>query len=186
MKYILILILITISTVFLGFNTPLNIDDNPKTFPYDLKIHNIDGDLIDLNKFRGKHMLFVNVASYCGFTSQYESLEKLSQKYDDKLVIIGFPSNQFGNQEPGTHEEISNFCKKNYGVTFLLTEKINVKGDNIHPIYNWLTSSKLNGVKDSNVKWNFQKYFVDNKGNLVDFFYSTTNPLNSKITNLIK
>ena len=186
MKYILILILITISTVFLGFNTPLNIDDNPKTFPYDLKIHNIDGDLIDLNKFRGKHMLFVNVASYCGFTSQYESLEKLSQKYDDKLVIIGFPSNQFGNQEPGTNEEISNFCKKNYGVTFLLTEKINVKGDNIHPIYNWLTSSKLNGVKDSNVKWNFQKYFVDNKGNLVDFFYSTTNPLNSKITNLIK
>lgn len=174
------------STVLLGVKTPFNIDENPNTFPYNSKINSIDGDLIDLNKFRGKHILFVNVASNCGFTSQYESLEKLSQKYKDNLIIIGFPSNQFGNQEPGTNDEISNFCKQNYGVTFLLTEKTDVKGDNIHPIYNWLTSSKLNGVKDSSVKWNFQKYFVNKNGNLIDFFYSTTDPLNSKITNLIK
>lgn len=186
MKYILILLLITISTVLLAFKIPFNTDENPNTFPYNSKIHSIDGDLIDLNKFRGKHILFVNVASYCGFTSQYEALEKLSKKYEDKLIVIGCPSNQFGQQEPGTHEEISNFCKKNYGVTFLLTEKIKVKGENIHPIYNWLTSLDLNGVKESSVKWNFQKYFINDKGNLIDFFYSTTDPLSPKITNLIK
>lgn len=185
MKYILILILITISIVFFGFNTPLNIVDNPKKFPYDLKIHNIDGDLIDLNKFKGKNILFVNVASKCGFTKQYESLENLYRKYKDDLVIIGCPSNQFGQQEPGTNKEIIEFCKRNYGVTFLMTEKIMVKGNNIHPIYNWLTSSKLNGVLDSSVKWNFQKYFINREGHLVDYFYSTTDPLSPKITNLI-
>ena len=158
---------------------------SPKVFPYDIQINNINGEFINLNQFKGKNILFVNVASKCGFTSQYDELQRLSTKYKNDLVVIGCPSNQFGQQEPGTHEQILEFCKKNYGVTFLLTEKIIVKGDNIHPIYKWLTSSKMNGVKDSSVKWNFQKYFIDKNGYLVDFFYSTTDPLSPKITNLI-
>ena len=158
---------------------------SPKVFPYDMQINNINGEFINLNEFKGKNILFVNVASKCGFTSQYDELQRLSTKYKNDLVVIGCPSNQFGQQEPGTHEQILEFCKKNYGVTFLLTEKIIVTGDNIHPIYKWLTSFNMNGVKDSSVKWNFQKYFIDKNGYLVDFFYSTTDPLSPKITNLI-
>lgn len=185
MKYIYILILI-LSTLFLfSFNnTNLN-SKTPNIFPYKTSIKNIDGSSINLENFKGKNILIVNVASKCGFTKQYESLEKLSQYYKNDLIIIGCPSNQFGQQEPGTHQEIMEFCKRSYGVTFLMTEKIKVKGDNIHPIYDWLTSSELNGVLDSSVKWNFQKYFINKKGHLVDYFYSTTDPLSPKITNLI-
>jgi len=153
---------------------------------YDIKLKNIDGFNINFNDFKGKNIIFVNVASRCGFTKQYSELEKLHQKYKDNLIIIGIPCNQFGSQEPGTEIEIKKFCVKNFGVSFILTEKILVKGNNMHPLYRWLTQKELNGKFNSNVKWNFQKYFVDREGNLIDYFYSTTNPLSKKITSLIK
>ncbi len=153
---------------------------------YDISLKGITGEDIDLNDFRGKKILFVNVASKCGFTPQYEKLQELHEKYSDKLVIIGLPCNQFKDQEPGTHEEILQFCKLNYGVTFQLTEKINVKGPDQHPLYSWLTRKELNGVRDSEVKWNFQKYLVDEEGNFIDVFYSVTSPMSNKITSLLK
>ena len=149
---------------------------------YDIQINALDGSPIHLNNFKGKHLLFVNVASKCGFTKQYEDLQKLSDTYSEKLVIIGSPCNQFGNQEPGNAVDIQSFCERNYGVTFLLTEKIDVKGNKQHPLYKWLTNKSLNGKKNSNIKWNFQKYLVNDSGKLIDYFYSFTKPLSSKIT----
>ena len=153
---------------------------------YDIAINDLKGRLIDLNKFKGKHILFVNVASECGFTLQYEEMEELHQKYKENLVVIGLPCNQFGGQEPGTTKEIQQFCTKNYGVSFLLTEKIKVKGEGRHKLYSWLTDEKLNGKFSSSVKWNFQKYIVSPKGELIDFFYSITNPMSAKITSILK
>ena len=127
-------------------------------------------------------MLFVNVASKCGFTKQYKDLEILSNTYAENLVVFGLPCNQFGGQEPGDAGQIQNFCEVNYGVTFLITEKINVKGSNQHPLYNWLTNKKINGQKSSSVRWNFQKYLVDENGCLIDYYFSTTAPLSAKIT----
>lgn len=152
---------------------------------YDIKINSLDGDPIDLNDYKGKKILFVNVASECGFTPQYEDMQTLHENYQDNLVVIGIPCNQFGEQEPGNADEIMEFCQKNYGVTFILTEKVDVKGENQHALYEWLTNKDLNGVKNTSVKWNFQKYLVDEKGEYVDYFLSTTGPLNSKITELI-
>jgi glutathione peroxidase len=153
---------------------------------YNIPLKGIDGSDINLGDFAGKKILFVNVASKCGFTPQYEKLQELHEKYNDRLVVIGLPCNQFMNQEPGTSEEIVQFCKINYGVTFQLTEKINVKGPNQHPLYSWLTRKELNGVMDSEVKWNFQKYLVDEKGKLIDVFYSATSPLSKQITSLLE
>jgi len=153
---------------------------------YDISLKGITGEDIDLNDFKGKKILFVNVASKCGFTPQYEKLQELHEKYNDRLVVIGLPCNQFKEQEPGTHEEILQFCNLNYGVTFQLTEKINVKGPEQHPLYSWLTRKELNGVKDSEVKWNFQKYLVDEEGNFIDVFYSVTSPMSDKIISLLK
>ena len=153
---------------------------------YNIEINSIDGTRINLKNYEGKHILFVNVASECGFTGQYEDLQKLYDTYQEKLMVIGVPCNQFGSQEPGNSEQIQSFCTKNYGVTFLMTEKIDVKGDHQHPLYKWLTDKDLNGVKNTSVKWNFQKYIVDNKGHFKDYFYSITKPLSSKITRLLK
>ena len=153
---------------------------------YNIKINNIDGSPIDLNTYRGKFILFVNVASECGFTGQYEDLQKLYDTYQDKLMVIGVPCNQFGGQEPGSAETIQTFCKKNYGVTFLITEKVDVKGENQHPLYEWLTNKELNGVENTSVKWNFHKYLVEGNGQFLDYFYSITKPLSSKITRQIK
>lgn len=149
---------------------------------YDIKINDINGDSLDLNQFKGKKILFVNVASKCGFTKQYDGLQELYEKHKDKLVIIGLPCNQFGGQEPGSETEIKSFCRVNYGVEFPITEKIEVKGSNQHPLYQWLTKKSLNGVKNSSVKWNFQKYMVDENGNFVDYWMSFTKPLSKKIT----
>lgn len=148
---------------------------------YDIKINAINGKPINLSQYKGKHILFVNVASKCGFTPQYKDLQELYNQYQDKLQIIGVPCNQFGNQEPGNEETITSFCEINYGVTFLITEKVDVKGKNQHPLYTWLTKSINNGVKNSTVKWNFQKYLVNPNGTLIDYYLSTTSPLSSKI-----
>ncbi|MEJ6736290.1 MAG: glutathione peroxidase [Flavobacteriales bacterium] len=153
---------------------------------YDVAIDNIDGDSIDLNDYKGKFILFVNVASECGFTPQYKELQELYALHKEDLVIIGSPCNQFGKQEPGNTEDIKTFCSKNYGVTFLITEKIEVKGANQHPLYKWLTSKEINGSKSSSVKWNFQKYLVGRDGELIDYFYSITSPLSKKITKKLK
>lgn len=149
---------------------------------YDISIHGLDGKTIDLSEFKGKKLLFVNVASECGFTKQYKDLQKLSDSYSKNLVVVGSPCNQFGGQEPGNAADIQTFCERNFGVTFLLTEKIDVKGSQQHPLYKWLTSKELNGKKNSNVKWNFQKYLVDESGKLIDYYYSITKPTSSKIT----
>ena len=149
---------------------------------YDSKINTIDGVSIDFNDFKGKYILFVNVASKCGFTKQYAQLEELYQAYKNDLVVIGLPCNQFGGQEPGDAQEIKSFCTENFGVSFIITEKINTKGSELHPIYAWLTDKKLNGKINSTVKWNFQKYLLNKDGKLIDYFNSTTSPMSSKIT----
>ena len=153
---------------------------DPNSF-YDLKIKSIDGQEILFSQFKGKKVMCVNVASKCGNTPQYEKLEKLSEKYKEKLVIIGFPCNQFMGQEPGTPSEIKEFCTKNYGVTFQLTEKIDVKGNNQNEVYQWLTSKAVNSKMDSEVKWNFQKYIIDEKGNLINSFSPKTDPMDAEI-----
>ena len=158
-----------------------------KTHIYDLEVKDIDLNLIKMSKFKGKTLLIVNVASACGFTPQYTGLQSLYEKYKDKgLEILAFPCNQFGAQEPGSEEQISIFCSEKYDVTFPMTEKISVRGSNQHQLYKWLTSKDFNGRKTSSVKWNFQKYLVDKEGNLIDYWYSLTSPMSSKITNYIK
>ncbi|KQC28943.1 glutathione peroxidase [Flagellimonas eckloniae] len=149
---------------------------------YDININTLGGIPIRLSQYKGKHILFVNVASECGFTKQYKELQALSDRYKEELVVIGLPCNQFGKQEPGDASQIQEFCELNFGVTFLLTEKIHVKGSKQHPLYKWLTSKDLNSKKSSSVKWNFQKYLVDEKGNLIDYYFSITKPMSPKIT----
>ena len=153
---------------------------------YDIKINSLQGRPIDLKQFKGKFILFVNVASKCGFTPQYRDLQNLHEAYGNRLQVIGLPCNQFGAQEPGNANEIESFCEVNYGVSFLITEKIDVKGKNQHPIYKWLTNKAENGVSNSTVKWNFQKYLVSEEGKFVDYYYSTTNPMNKKIIKHLK
>lgn len=153
---------------------------------YDLTINSIDGKEMRMSDFKGKYVLCVNVASKCGYTPQYEDLEKLYEQYQGKLVIVGFPCNQFLGQEPGTSEEIVSFCQKNYGVTFPLTEKIDVKGKNQHGVYQWLTQKSLNGVADGNVKWNFHKFLISPEGEWLAEFPSGVKPLDTELTSLIK
>lgn len=176
-------IFLVMTCLFFSFlGNSQNDTKEPKTSIYDIKIDDISGNKINLTDFNGKKIMFVNVASECGFTSQYKDLQQLHEEYKDKLVIIGLPCNQFGGQEPGTEEQIMSFCELNYGVEFLMTEKIDVKGKNQHPLYAWLTKKEINGAKDSSVKWNFQKYLVDENGRFVDYYLSMTKPMSSKIT----
>ncbi len=149
---------------------------------YDIEINSLNNTPIRLSDFKGKHILFVNVASKCGFTPQYKELEELHNTHKDNLIVIGVPCNQFGKQEPGNSKEIQEFCQVNYGVSFLITEKIDVKGTEQHPLYEWLTTRKLNNKKSSSVKWNFQKYLISKDGKLIDYYFSITKPLSSKIT----
>lgn len=134
---------------------------------YQYRATDIQGKYFDFSKLRGKKIMVVNTASECGFTDQYEQLEAMYEKYKGKgFVVVGFPSNDFGEQEPGTNEQIMAFCKKNYGVTFPMMGKISVKGDNIHPIYKFLTQKAKNGLRDNSVHWNFQKYLINENGHL--------------------
>lgn len=169
-----------------GLNPTDKTDKSNTVELFDIAMNKLDGTALDLSEFRGKHILFVNVASKCGFTGQYKDLERLYQNYKTQLMVIGVPSNQFGAQEPGSAEEIQSFCELNYGVSFVMTEKVKVKGPNQHPLYQWLTQKQLNGKQSSSVKWNFQKYLVNPEGKLIDFFYSITSPTSSKITKHLK
>ncbi|HMX79783.1 MAG TPA: glutathione peroxidase [Ferruginibacter sp.] len=148
---------------------------------YDFKVAGLDGDTIDFAQFKGKKILIVNTASKCGFTPQYEDLEKLYKTYKDKLVIVGFPANNFFSQEPGSNETISEFCKKNYGVSFPMAAKISVKGKNIAPIYKWLCDKEENGVMDAKISWNFNKFLLDENGKIIAHFKSAVKPMSEEI-----
>lgn len=144
---------------------------------YDFKVTTIEGKETTLEQYKGKVLLIVNVASKCGYTSQYDGLEALYKKYKDKgLVVLGFPCNQFGSQEPGTEEEIQNFCRVNFGVTFPMFSKLNVNGDETHPLYVYLKSEQPGILGSEIIKWNFTKFMVDKKGNVVERFGSSTKP----------
>lgn len=154
---------------------------------YDLKIPTLDEqDTIDFASFKGKKVLLVNVASKCGYTPQYEGLQKLHETYKDSLIIIGFPCNQFMGQEPGSNDEIASFCSLNYGVEFPLSTKIDVKGKNVHPVYAWLTQKSLNGKGDYKISWNFNKFMVDENGDLLAHFESGVKPFDTELLNLIR
>ena len=154
---------------------------------YDLRIAGLNGkDTINFKDFAGKKILCVNTASECGYTPQYEALQKLAETYKDKLVIIGFPCNQFGGQEPGDASQIRMFCTSRYHITFPITEKVEVKGDNQHTVYQWLTQKKYNGKEDYNVRWNFGKFLLDEKGKLIAYFPSQVKPLDQEIVLLIE
>ena len=148
---------------------------------YDFKVKTLEGGDFDFSSLKGKKVMVVNTASKCGFTPQYKELEEVSEKYRGDLVIIGFPANNFMNQEPGSATDIRKFCTEKFGVTFPLMEKISVKGADMHPVYKWLTSKDKNGVMDSEVKWNFQKYLIDENGKLVDVIYSKEKPSSEKV-----
>lgn len=151
---------------------------------YDFKVTDIDGKSFDLAQFKGKKVMIVNVASKCGLTPQYEQLQELYDEYKDTgFVIIGFPANNFKEQEPGSNEEIKEFCTLNYGVTFPMMEKISVLGDDKAPIYQWLTQKSENGKIDQEVTWNFQKFLIDEKGNLVDVVMPKESPKSEVILN---
>jgi glutathione peroxidase len=150
---------------------------------YDFKVRTLEGKDFDFASLKGKKVMIVNTASKCGYTPQYEDLQTLYEQYGQKLVIIGFPANNFMNQEPGSAEEIRQFCTSKYEVTFPMMEKISVKGKDMHPLYQWLTSKDKNGVMDSSVKWNFQKYLIDENGKLVDVLYSKEKPESEKVIN---
>jgi len=149
---------------------------------YDFKVESLDGGNIDFAKFKGKKILIVNTASECGYTTQYEGLEALYEKYKDRLVVIGFPANNFGGQEPGSNTEIKEFCKKNYGVTFPMAAKISVKGADAAPIYKWLCNKSENGVLDAEIKWNFNKFLLDENGKILAKFESKVTPMSEELT----
>ncbi len=153
---------------------------------FDYSAKSIDGKDVNLAEYKGKKVLIVNVASECGFTPQYKGLEQLYEKYKDKLVILGFPANNFGSQEPGTNEDIKKFCADHYSVTFPMFEKISVIGDDQNVIYKWLTSKELNGWNDKAPNWNFCKYLIDENGKLMKFYSSAVEPMSDEIVSELK
>ncbi len=159
----------------------------PESAPsfYSFKAKALDGEEIDFSKFKGKKVLIVNTASKCGFTPQYEELQKLHLNYGDKVAVLGFPCNQFGGQESGSNTEIIEFCKKNYGVSFQMFDKVDVKGSQQHPLYKWLTTKEQNGWNEKEPSWNFCKYLLNEKGELVEFYASSVSPTGSKIIDAI-
>ena len=163
----------------LGFSKEAS--DNNVTF-YDYYANNINGKTVSMSSYREMKILIVNVASKCGFTPQYAGLQKLHEKFGDSLIILGFPSNDFFWQEPGSNQEIITFCKNNYGVSFQMFEKIHVKGKKQHPLYKWLSDSKLNGWNDDVPSWNFCKYLIDEEGKLLEFYKSEIEPTDTLIT----
>ena len=170
--------------IFLIFILIINFAMGQKSI-HEFKFTTIDGTEVSFSDFLGKKILIVNTASKCGFTPQYMDLEELHKKYKDNLVIVGFPANNFGGQEPGSNEEIASFCKKNYGVSFLMAEKVSVKGADIHPIFAWLNEQENPSFK-GDINWNFEKYLLDDRGKLMDRFRSMTKPNSKKLTENIE
>jgi glutathione peroxidase len=168
------------SLTYINF-TPSVSDNGPKKSFYSFKMTSLEGETIDFSKYKGKKVLLVNVASKCGLTPQYTELQELHDKYGDKLVILGFPANNFKGQEPGTNEEIAEFCQKNYGVKFQMFEKISVIGEDQHPLYQWLSKKEQNGWNDVAPSWNFTKYLVDEKGELVKVFEPKVKPTSEEV-----
>jgi glutathione peroxidase len=177
MKYVLYIVA---CLFFWSCKTNAQYGEVPESI-YDFQVAGLLGDTINLADFKGKKLLIVNTASKCGNTPQYEDLEKLYNQYKDRLVILGFPANNFLRQEPGSNEEIAEFCQTTYGVTFPMAAKISVKGNDMAPIYQWLTQKKFNQFKDSKVKWNFQKYLIDEDGKLIAIFDPKTPPMSPEI-----
>ena len=174
-------IIYIIIIMFSFFNKTMS--NNTETF-FDLNVNSISGDALNLSKLKGKTILLVNVASNCGFTKQYEDLQNLYDSYKSKgLIVIGMPSNQFGGQEPGSESEIKNFCKTNFNITFQMTSKYDVKGDNAHPIYMW---AKETFGRSAVPKWNFHKILINKEGKVEDTFASFTNPMSKKIINKLE
>ncbi|MET2985146.1 glutathione peroxidase [Aureibaculum conchae] len=154
---------------------------------YQFKVKTLTEDDFDFSSLKGKKILVVNTASKCGLTPQYKHLQKLYETYkDDNFTIVGFPANNFGKQEPGTNSEIAEFCQQNYGVSFPMMSKISVKGDDMHPVYQFLTQKEKNGLEDSEVSWNFQKYLIDESGHVVKVISPKTLPTDDVIVNWIK
>lgn len=149
---------------------------------HDFKLKTLDGKPMDMAQFKGKKMLIVNTASKCGYTKQYADLQELHEKFGSKITVVGFPANNFGGQEPGSNEEIASFCKKNFGVSFPMAEKVSVKGSDIHPLFKYLTeeAGKM-GVKEP-IKWNFTKFLIDENGKLLEVFPSGVKPTDEAIT----
>ncbi len=171
--------------VLLAIFTAPNSTIQPSMSVYDYKVESIDGGTIDFSDFKNKKMLIVNTASKCGYTPQYAQLEELYQEHGDKLVIVGFPANNFGGQEPGKNEEISGFCEKNYGVTFPMAAKVSVKGKDAHPLFQYLTSAD-NSDFTGDINWNFEKFLIDEKGNLIHRYRSGAEPLGDEILGAIE
>ncbi len=154
---------------------------------YQFQVEDLEGNTFDFSTLKGKKILIVNTASECGLTPQYEQLQAIYEKYKDKnLVIVGFPANNFGSQEPGTNQQIATFCQKNYGVTFPMMAKISVKGNDMHAVYQFLTQKAKNGLEDSEVQWNFQKYLINEKGELDKVISPRTLPTDAEIVNWIE
>jgi glutathione peroxidase len=171
------ILLVTIMTTLLSLSTGSI---------YDFSVEGLEGKEINFSKFKGKKILIVNTASKCGLTPQYEGLEELYKTYGSQLVIVGFPANNFMGQEPGSNEEISSFCKRNYGVTFPMAKKISVKGSDIHPLYKFLKEQAKAKKLDDPVSWNFGKFLLDEKGELIATFSPRTTPLSEEITKWLK
>lgn len=185
------IIFLAIGTAFLlvGFSAKKSDDSSKKSKAissfYDLKATSIDGEEISFKKYKGKKVLIVNTASSCGYTYQYEGLQKLNDIYGKDVEILGFPANDFLFQERGSDAEIADFCEKNYGVTFQMFSKITTKGRNQSPVYTWLTNKDLNGWNEKKPTWNFCKYLIDENGNLVEFFDKSVKPMSKEITELL-
>jgi glutathione peroxidase len=183
-------LLVAVAMVFAS--AACNAEDKPKgdpkvTSPLDFKVSGIDGKEVDLSKYKGKVVLFVNVASQCGYTKQYTGLQAIYKKYEkDGFVIVGVPANNFGSQEPGTNEEIVEFCSSKYSVTFPMLAKVSVKGDDKSPLYSFLTSKETNPKFAGEIGWNFEKFLINKKGEVVGKFKSGVAPDSDELTKAIK
>ena len=179
MKYFITIVVISLLSAF-------TLPGGEPTSIHRFKVKSITGTVIDFASFKGKKILVVNTASKCGYTPQYAALQKLADAYKDKLVIVGFPANNFGAQEPGTDGEIQEFCKARFGVTFPLASKVSVNGDDTAPIYKWLTNKAQNGVLDATISWNFNKFLLDENGKMIAYYPSSVTPDSEEITKHLK
>ncbi len=178
-------ILLAILSFVMLTTTDTNV--NKKESIHQFKVKDINGKSFEFSSLKGKKVMIVNTASKCGLTPQYEKLEALYQKYkNNNFIIIGFPANNFMGQEPGSDQEISTFCQKNYGVSFPMMAKISVKGKDMHPVYQFLTQKAKNGLEDNDVQWNFQKYLIDEEGHLVKVISPRTQPDDASIIQWIE